>query len=117
MSTFKNSLPFDTRYKISRLLHYGNPYSNYKTYNIKDHPENKTNILAIYVDNQACTTIPNNKPLVSTNLSDENTALLQSQLLVKYYVEIHYIPEIGKQKKIYIMTENEIKDLLSKYDL
>ena len=34
----------------------------------------------------------------------------------KYYVEIHYTPEENKPKLEYIMTENDINDLISKYD-
>ena len=110
MSHVSNSFPFENRYKTYRILNYGKPYSNYTTYNIKYHPENKTNILAIYIDNQTCNNIPTN------SVVDENTALLQTKLLKKYYVEIHYIPEEHKPKLEYIMTENDINELLSKYD-
>ena len=114
-----NSFPFENRYKTYRILNYGKTYSNYKSYNIKYHPENTTNILAIYVDNQNCNNIPTNKALLAnsnSNSVDENTALLQTKLLKKYYVEIHYTPEENKPKLEYIMTENDINDLLSKYD-
>ena len=111
-----NSFPFENRYKTYRILNYGKPYSNYKTYNIKYHPENKTNILAIYVDNKSCNNIPTNKSLLSNSVADENTALLQTKLLKKYYVEIHYTPEENKPKLEYIMTENDIIELISKYD-
>ena len=111
-----NSFPFENRYKTYRILNYGKPYSNYKTYNIKYHPENKTNILAIYVDNKSCNNIPTNKSLLSNSVADENTALLQTKLLKKYYVEIHYTPEENKPKLEYIMTENDINELISKYD-
>ena len=110
-----NSLPFENRYKTFRILNYGKPYTNYKTYNIQYHPENKTNILAIYIDNQSCNNIPTNKSLLCS--INENTALLLTQLLNKFFVEIHYIPEENKPKLEYIMTENDISDLLSKYDL
>ena len=118
MSHVSNSLPFENRYKTFRILNYGKPYTNYKTYNIKYHPQNKTNILAIYIDNQTCNNIPTNKSLLSNNTknADENTALLSTKLLKKYYVEIHYIPEEHKPKLEYIMTENDINDLISKYD-
>jgi hypothetical protein len=111
-----NSFPFENRYKTYRILNYGKPYSNYKSYNIKYHPENKTNILAIYVDNQSCNNIPTNKSLLSNSVPDENTALLQTSLLKKYYVEIHYTPEENKPNLEYIMTDNDINDLISKYD-
>ena len=111
-----NSYPFENRYKTYRILNYGKPYSNYKTYNIKYHPVNTTHILAIYVDNQSCNNIPTNKSLLSNSVADENTALLQSKLLKKYYVEIHYTPEENKPKLEYIMTENDINELISKYD-
>jgi hypothetical protein len=116
MSNSKNLFPFENRYKTYRILNYGKPYSNYKTYNIKYHPENKTNILAIYVDNQSCNNIPTNKSLLSNSIADENTALLQTSLLKKFYVEIHYTPEENKPKLEYIMTENDINELISKYD-
>ena len=111
-----NSFPFENRYKTYRILNYGKPYSNYKTYNIKYHPSNTNNILAIYVDNQPCNNIPTNKSLLSNSVADENTALLQTKLLKKYYVEIHYTPEENKPKLEYIMTENDINELISKYD-
>ena len=114
MSYF-NTMPFENRYKTFRILNYGKPYTNYKTYNIKYHPENKTNIFAIYVDNQKCNNIPTNKSLLSTNNPDENTALLSTKLLSKYYVEIHYTPEEKKPNLEYIMTENDINELLTKY--
>ena len=110
--SYTNSLPFETRYKKFRILNFGKPYTNYKTYNIKYHPENKTNIFAIYVDNQKCNNIPTNKSLL-----DEKKALLTIQNSEKYFVEIHYISEENKPKLEYIMTENDISDLLSKYDL
>jgi hypothetical protein len=111
--SYTNSLPFETRYKKFRILNFGKPYTNYKTYNIKYHPENKTNIFAIYVDNQKCNNIPTNKSLLQS--IDEKTALLSVQLLNKYFVEIHYNPDQNKPKLEYIMTEQDINDLLSKY--
>ena len=120
MFTSKNSFPFDNRYKTFRILNYGKPYTNYKTYNIKYHPENKTNILAIYVDNQECNNIATNKSLLSTNKIDEKTSLLcntiNTKLIPTYFVEIHYTPEQNKPKLEYIMTESDICELLSKYD-
>jgi hypothetical protein len=116
MSNSKTSNPFENRYKTYRILNYGKPYSNYNTYNIQYHPDNKTNILAIYIDRQPCNNIPTNKSLLSNSIPNENTALLQTKLLKKYYVEIHYIPEENKPKLEYIMTENDIDDLISKYD-
>ena len=109
-----NSFPFENRYKTFRILNYGKPYTNYKTYNIRYHPENTTNILAIYIDNQICNNIPTNKSLLCN--IDENTALLSTKLLNKYFVEIHYIPEENKPKLEYIMTETDINELISKYD-
>ena len=111
-----NSLPFENRYKTYRILNYGKPYTNYKTYNIRYHPKNTSNILAIYIDNKTCNNIPTNKSLLSNSIADENTALLSSKLVNKYFVEIHYIPEEHKPKLEYIMTENDINDLLYKYD-
>jgi hypothetical protein len=116
MFTSRSSLPFDNRYKTFRILNYGKPYTNYKTYNVKYHPENKTNILAIYVDNQECNNTATNKSLFSTNKIDETTSLLNTKLIHTYFVEIHYIPEEKKPKLEYIMTELEIIELLSKYD-
>ena len=111
-----NSHPFENRYKTYRILNYGKPYSNYKTYNIRYHPDNTTNILAIYIDNKPCNNIPTNKSLLSTNNVNENTALLQTKLISKYFVEIHYIPEENKPILEYIMTENDIDELIYKYD-
>jgi len=94
MFTFNNSYPFENRYRTFRILNYGKPYSNYKTYNIQHHPENKT----------------------------ETTSLLQNNLqstlhaVTKYFVEIHYTPEQNKDKLDYIMTESDISELLSLYD-
>ena len=65
MFTSKNSFPFDNRYKTFRILNYGKPYTNYKTFNIKYHSENTSNIMAIYVDNQKCKNIPTNKSVPS----------------------------------------------------
>ena len=113
--SYTNTTPFANRYKTFRILNYGKPYTNYKTYNIKYHPENKTNILAIYVDNQKCNNIPTNKSLLSNSIADENTALLSTKLLSKYFVEIHYTPEQNKPKLEYIMTESDINELLRKY--
>ena len=112
--SYTNSSPFENRYKTFRILNFGKPYTNYKTYNIKYHPENKSNIFAIYVDNQKCNNIPTNKSLLPT--IDENTALLLStQLLNKYYVEIHYTSDQRKPILEYIMTEQDINELLKKY--
>lgn len=110
------SFPFENRYKTYRILNYGKPYTNYKTYNIQYHPANTTNISEIYVDNQTCNNIPTNKSLFSNNNIDENTALLQTKLISKYFVEIHYVPEEKKPKLEYIMTDYDINELLSKYD-
>lgn len=107
------SLPFENRYKKFRILNYGTPYTNYKTYDVKHHPQNTTNILSIYVDNQTCNKIPTNKSLLCD--IDENTYLLSTQLINKYYVEIHYGPEQNKPILEYIMSENDITDLLYKY--
>jgi hypothetical protein len=120
MFTFNNSYPFENRYRTFRILNYGKPYSNYKTYNIQHHPENKTNILAIYVDNQPCNTTQNNK--TKSRAITETTSLLQNNLqstlhtVTKYFVEIHYTPEQNKDKLDYIMTESDISELLSLYD-
>ena len=111
MSIFTNVTPFENRYKMMRILNYGKPYTNYTTYNIKDHPNNNTNILAIYIDNTTCTNIPTNKALVN-----ETTSLLSTKLLNKYFVEIHYTSEENKPILEYIMTEYDINELLSKYD-
>ena len=120
MFTSKNSYPFDNRYKTYRILNFNKPYTNYKTYTIKYHPENKTNIVAIYVDNQPCNTIPTLKSLFSTTKINEKTSLLSNKLNTKliptYFVEIHYTPEHKKPKLEYIMTESDINELLSKYD-
>ena len=110
-----NSLPFTNRYKFFKILNYGVPYTNYQTYNIKYHPENTTNIFAIYVDNQKCNNIPTNKSLLCN--IDENTILLSTQLLNKYFVEIHYIQEENKPILEYIMTDVDICKLLFKYDI
>ena len=114
--SYTNSAPFANRYKTFRLINYGKPYTNYRTYNVKYHPENKSNILAIYVDNQKCNNIPTNKSLLSNSVADENTALLKTKLVNKYFVEIHYTPEQHKPKLEYIMTESDINDLLRKYN-
>ena len=111
MSRINNIFPFENRYKTYRILNYGKPYTNYKKYNIRYHPSNNTNILSIYIDNATCNNIPTNKGLVN-----ENTSLLSTQLLKKYFVEIHYTPEENKPILEYIMTEYDIDDLLSKYD-
>ena len=115
MFSSKNSLPFDNHYKTFRILNFGKPYTNYKTYNIKHHPANTNHILAIYVDNQKCNTVSTNTSLLSTINVTEKTALLQTKLINKYYVEIHYTPEQNKPKLEYIMTDNDINELLSKY--
>ncbi len=104
------STPFENRYKSFRILNYGKPYSNYKTFNIKYHSENTSNIRAIYVDNKTCNNIPTNKLLL-----DEKIALLSLQNSDKYFVEIHYIPEENKPILEYIMTKEDIIHLLSKY--
>ena len=109
------SQPFESRYKKFRILNYGKPYSNYKTYDVKLHPNNRTNILAIYVDNKTCNNIPTNKLLSLLCDIDENTSLLSTNLLNKYFVEIHYTPEQNKPNLEYIMTENDVNELLSKY--
>jgi len=102
--------PFENRYKSFRILNYGKPYSNYKTFNIKYHTENTSNIREIYVDNKTCNNIPTNKSLL-----DEKTALLSTSHIEKYFVEIHYIPEENKPKLEYIMTKDDINNLLCKY--
>jgi hypothetical protein len=104
------SSPFESRYKSFRILNYGKPYTNYKTFNIKYHPENTSNIMAIYVDNQKCNNIPTNKSLL-----DEKKALLSTSHIEKYFVEIHYILEENKPKLEYIMTKDDINNLLCKY--
>ena len=103
--------PFASRYKKFSILNYNKPYTNYKTYNIRYHPDNNTNILAIYVDNATCNNIPTNKAMIN-----ETTSLLSIKLLKKYFVEIHYIPEENKPILEYIMTEYDINELLYKYD-
>ena len=113
--SYTKSTPFENRYKTFRILNYGKSYTNYKTYNVKYHLENKTNIFAIYVDNQKCNKIPTNMSLLTTSNIDEKTALLHTKLLNKYYVEIHYNLEENKPKLEYIMTEYDINELLSKY--
>ena len=102
--------PFESRYKAYRILNYGKLYTNYKTYNISNHPNNTTNISAIYIDNQKCNNIPTNKSLL-----DEKTALLATQLIDKYFVEIHYVLDQNKPNLEYIMTKDDINILLSKY--
>jgi hypothetical protein len=120
MFTSKKSYPFDNRYKTYRILNFNKPYTNYKTYTIKYHPENTTNIAAIYVDNQPCNTISTLKSLFSTTKIDEKTSLLSpkinTKLIPTYFVEIHYAPEQKQTKLEYIMTESDINELLSKYD-
>ena len=108
-----NTFPFENRYKKYCILNYGKPYTNYKTYNIKNHPENKTNILAIYIDNQTCNNIPTNKSLLCN--SDNPQTLISTKLINKYFVEIHYNLEEHKPILEYIMTEYDINELLSKY--
>jgi hypothetical protein len=79
-----NLLPFENRYKQHRILNYGKPYTNYRSYNIKYNSENKTNILAIYVDNQVCNNNSTNKLITNTNtntnininINDEKQPLL-----------------------------------------
>ena len=131
MSYSNNSLPFESRYKKYRILNYGKPYTNYRSYNVKYHPENITNILAIYVDNQACNNIATNKFSNISNISNISNMNNEKQQLLnklkepnisnntkieyKYYVEIHYTPEQHKPKLEYIMTQSDINELLSKY--
>jgi hypothetical protein len=103
-------LPFENRYKTYKILNYGKPYNNYKTYNIRYHPENTSNILEIYIDNQKCNNIPTNKSLL-----DENIELIKTQNIDKYFVEIKYIIEEYKPNLEYIMTKSDIRILLSKY--
>ena len=84
MSFSNNLLPFENRYKQHRILNYGKPYTNYRSYNIKYNSENKTNILAIYVDNQICNNNATNKSITNTNtntnininINDEKKPLL-----------------------------------------
>lgn len=113
MSTYKSTTPFETRYKTYRLLHYGQSYSDYKTYTIKNNPKNKTNILAIHIDNKLCNNIPTNKSLLTT--INETTSLLNAKLIKKRFVEIEYTPEQNKPKLEYIMTDEDINELLSNY--
>jgi len=125
MSYSNNSLPFESRYKKYRILNFGKPYTNYRSYNVKYHPENKTNILAIYVDNQVCNNIATNKSINISNMNNEKQQLLKklkepntsdnTKIEYKYYVEIHYTPEQYKPKLEYIMTQSDINELLSKY--
>jgi len=105
MST--KTLPFDSRYIKERILNYGKPYTDYKTYqiinekllkkNIDDDNDND-NIKIIYVDNKTCS--HNCTKLFTSNLS--------------YYVEIHYTLESKKPVLETIMKTNEIEELLSK---
>jgi len=111
--SYINSQPFESRYKMYKILNYGNPYSDYKTYNIKYHKNNTSNILAIYVDNQSCNNVPTNKS--SLCVIDENAELLFTNLLKKHFVEIYYTLEQNKPKLEYIMTIYDINALLSKY--
>ena len=113
MSKFTKSYPFENRYKTFYILNYGKPYTNYKTYNLQNISENTTNISNIYIDNQSCTNIPTNKSLLCT--IDENSELLTTEIIKKYFVEIHYIPKENKPPLEYIMTESDINILLTKY--
>lgn len=125
MSYSNNSLPFENRYKKHRILNYGKPYTNYRSYNIKYHPENKTNILAIYVDNQPCNNTATNKSSNISNINNEKQQLLNKlkepnilnniNTQNKYFVEIHYTLEENKPKLEYIMIQSDINELLSKY--
>lgn len=125
MSYSNNSLPFESRYKKYRILNFGKPYTNYRSYNVKYHPENKTNILSIYVDNQVCNNVATNKSSNISNMNNEKQQLLNklkepntsdnTKIEYKYYVEIHYTPEQHKPKLEYIMTQSDINELLSKY--
>jgi hypothetical protein len=125
MSFSNNSLPFESRYKKHRILNYGKPYTNYRSYNVKYHPENKTNILAIYVDNQVCNNTDINKSSNISNMNNEKQQLLNklkepntsddTKIEYKYFVEIHYTLEENKPKLEYIMTQSDINELLSKY--
>ena len=125
MSYSNNSLPFESRYKKYRILNFGKPYTNYRSYNVKYHPENKTNILAIYVDNQVCNNVATNKSSNIINMNNEKQQLLNklkepntsdnTKIEYKYYVEIHYTLEQHKPKLEYIMTQSDINELLSKY--
>jgi hypothetical protein len=125
MSYSNNSLPFESRYKKYRILNFGKPYTNYRSYNVKYHPENKTNILAIYVDNQVCNNVATNKSSNIINMNNEKQQLLNklkepntsdnTKIEYKYYVEIHYTLEQHKPKLEYIMAQSDINELLSKY--
>ena len=104
MST--KTLPFDSRYIKERILNYGKPYTNYKTYqiinekllkiNIDDNDND--NIKIIYVDNKSCS--HNCTKLFTSNLS--------------YYVEIHYTLESKLPILETIMKKYEIEELLEK---
>ena len=142
MSNLDSQLPFESRYKTYRILNYGKPYKNYRTYDVRHNPNNTGNISFIYVDNEACSSSESatygdtyqetydEKP----NSISETTALLQSKLnmisksknnikkkIIKtpiYYVEIHYLLEANKEPKPkleYIMNMKQIIDLLSIY--
>ena len=113
MSIYKPTTPFENRYKTHRILHYGKPYSDYKTYTIKTNPLNKEHILAIHIDNQFCANIPTNKSLLTD--INETTSLINTKLINKRFVEIEYTPEQNKPKLEYIMTDDDINELLSKY--
>ena len=125
MSFSNNALPFESRYKKYRILNFGKPYTNYRSYNVKYHLENKTNILAIYVDNQVCNNTATNKSSNISNMNNEKQQLLNklkepntsdnTKIEYKYYVEIHYTLEQHKPKLEYIMTQSDINELLSKY--
>ena len=101
--SYTNSLPFETRYKKFRILNFGKPYTNYKTYNIKYHPENKTNIFAIYVDNQKCNNIPTNKSLLQSielwvkMLSGLNDLISASIILLIFKIYFHIIVKLTNQ--------------------
>ncbi len=132
----KNPLPFESRYKRFRILNYGKPYTNYKTYNLKHNHENTTNIYAIYVDNQPCNNLSRTKdnddsygekqPLLgkkeAKDPKDSNERKVSKPIDIIYdnqpnrhFVEIHYDENIKKPILEYIMTQTDINELLIKY--
>ena len=52
---------------------------------------------------------------VNKSLLDDKKALLSTSHIEKYFVEIHYISEENKPKLEYIMTKDDINNLLCKY--
>jgi len=88
MFNYKSITPFENRYKTYRILHYGKPYSNYKTYTLKNNTLNKDNVLAIYIDNQIWNNIPTNQSL--SMIINETSPLLSTKLINKRFVEIEY---------------------------